>query len=335
MVAVTALGLTAAFLFALSAFLQQRAARAIVGSDTASLREASGVKHLFGRLVQSRTWLTGWLTNLSGVGTQAVALKVGSVASVQPLMAAQLLFAMSFASGEQRRWPSGRDWLSALAVAGGLVLLLTAEASPLSGASHRHRVLGATVCVVGLVAILRQVSRHTFPWLAGLLVGVAAGLCHALNAVFLKLTVEDLYHGGPLATLLDWPLYALAVTAISGMMLVQIAFASGPLPPAVAAMSVTNPVASFVLGILAFDAPAPRDPAVLTAIAVSGLLIAGGIVGLANSSGTRHFYGADVAIDPPRSETRCASSPCLVTEASAPPDGTCGSTPAHTSANRP
>jgi hypothetical protein len=333
MVAVTALGLTAAFLFALSAFLQQRAARAIVGSDTASLRDASGVKHLFGRLVQSRTWLTGWLTNLSGVGTQAVALKVGSVASVQPLMAAQLLFAMSFASGEQRRWPSRRDWLAGLAVAAGLVLLLTAEASPLSGASHRHRVLGATVCVVGLVAILRQVSRHTFPWLAGLLVGVAAGLCHALNAVFLKLTVEDLYHGGPLATVLDWPVYALTVTAISGMMLVQIAFASGPLPPAVAAMSVTNPVASFVLGILAFDAPAPRDPGVLTAIAVSGLLIAVGIVGLANSSGTRHFYGA--AIDPPRSENRCASSPCLVTEASAPRGGTGGSTPVRTNANRP
>jgi hypothetical protein len=78
------------------------------------------------------------------------------------------------------------------------------------------------------------------------------------------------------------------------MLLVQIAFASGPLPPAVAAMSVTNPIASFVLGILAFDAPAPRDPAVLSAIAISGVLIAVGIVGLANASGTRHLYGDDI-----------------------------------------
>jgi hypothetical protein len=335
MVAVTALGLAAAFLFALSAFLQQRAARAVVGSDTASLRDASGVKRLFGRLVQSKTWLVGWVTNLSGVGTQAAALKVGSVAAVQPLMAAQLLFVLTLASGEQRRWPSGRDWLSALAVAAGLVLLLTADASPLSGASHRHRVLGATVCVVGLVVVLRQLSRHAFPWLAGLLVGVAAGLCHALNAVFLKLTVEDLYHGGPLTTLLDWPVYALTATAISGMVLVQIAFASGPLPPAVAAMSVTNPVASFVLGIVAFDAPAPRDPAVLAAIAVSGVLIAVGIVGLANASGTRHLYGSDSATDQPHNGTRCASSRCLVTEASAPPGGTDGSTPVRTDANRP
>jgi hypothetical protein len=292
MIVVTALGLAAAFLFALSAFLQQRAARAVVG-DSSTLRDASGVMRLLGRLVRNRTWLVGWITNLCGVGTQAAALKVGSVAAVQPLMASQLLFVLTLASGEQRRWPSARDWLSALAVCAGLVLLLTADASSLTGAPHRHRVLMATACMVGLIVILRQLSRHTFPWLAGPLVGVAAGLCHALNAVYLKLTVEDLYHGGAAATLFDWPVYALAVTAVSGMLLVQIAFASGPLPPAVAAMSVTNPVASFVLGILAFDAPAPRGLGVLSAIVASGVLITVGIVGLANASSTRRLYRAD------------------------------------------
>jgi hypothetical protein len=290
MVAVTALALTAAFLFAASAFMQQRAARTIVGDDAASLRDASGVKRLFGRLLRSRRWLAGWLINLGGVGTQAAALKVGSVTAVQPLLAAQLLFVLSLASGEQRRWPSRRDWLSAMAVCAGLALLLTADASSLTGQPHRNRVFIATVCVVGLVFVLRQLSRRAFP---SLLVGVAAGLCHALNAVYLKLTVEDLYHGGVPAPLLDWPVYALAATALSGMLLVQIAFASGPLPPAVAAMSVTNPVASFVLGILAFDAPAPRDPGVVSAIAGSGLLIALGIVGLANASSTRRLYRAD------------------------------------------
>ena len=292
MIAVTALGLVAAFLFALSAFLQQRAARAAVG-DTSTLRDASGVMRLLGRLMRNRTWLVGWITNLCGVGTQAAALKVGSVAAVQPLMASQLLFVLTLASGEQRRWPSARDWLSALAVCAGLVLLLTADASSLTGAPHRHRVLMATACMVGLIVILRQLSRHTFPWLAGPLVGVAAGLCHALNAVYLKLTVEDVYHGGAAATLFDWPVYALAVTAVSGMLLVQIAFASGPLPPAVAAMSVTNPVASFVLGILAFDAPAPRGLGVLSAIVASGVLITVGIVGLANASSTRRLYRTD------------------------------------------
>jgi hypothetical protein len=99
-------------------------------------------------------------------------------------------------------------------------------------------------------------------------------------------------------------------------------------------MSVTNPVAGFALGILAFDAPAPRDPTVLSAIVVSGLLIAMGIVGLANASGTQHRYGVDTATGRPRSESRYASSHCPVTAVSAPPGGTGGSTQARTDANR-
>lgn len=296
MIAVTVLGLAAAFLFALSAFIQQRKAREVVGADAASLRDVSGVTRLFGRLARSRTWLVGWLTNLGGVGTQAAALKVGSVATVQPLMSAQLLFVLGMASAEQRRWPSVRDWLSVIAVCAGLVLLLTSYgAAPLTGAPHRHRVLLAMACAVTLIVVLRQLSRHSTPRLASLLIGVAAGLCHAQNAVYLKLTVEDLYHGGVAAALWDWPVYALAATALTGMLLGQIAFASGPLPPAIAAMSVTNPVASFVLGILAFDTPVPRDPGVLAAIAVAGGLIAVGVVGLANASSTRWLYraGAD------------------------------------------
>jgi hypothetical protein len=57
MIAVSVLALAAAFLFALSAFLQERAARTVVGDNTASLRDASGVRRLVGRLVRSRMWL--------------------------------------------------------------------------------------------------------------------------------------------------------------------------------------------------------------------------------------------------------------------------------------
>ena len=287
----TALGLASALIFAVSAVLQQRAAHQGLSGDAASLRDISGVRRLLGRLVRSRTWLVGWLTNLCGVGTQAAALKIGSVATVQPLMSAQLLFVMAMAAAEQRRWPSVRDWLSAIAVCAGLVLLLTAYgASPLTGAPHRHRVLLAMACAVAVIVVLRQMSRYRTPRVASMLIGVAAGLCHALNAVFLKLTVDDVYHGGVATALLDWPVYALAATALSGMLLGQIAFASGPLPPAIAAMSITNPVASFVLGVIAFDTPVPRDLGVLAAIAVSGGLIALGVVGVANASITRRLY---------------------------------------------
>jgi hypothetical protein len=60
MVAVTALALTAASLFAMSAFLQQRTARTIVGADAASLRDASGVKRLSAGCCEAgRGWPAG------------------------------------------------------------------------------------------------------------------------------------------------------------------------------------------------------------------------------------------------------------------------------------
>jgi hypothetical protein len=86
MILATLLGLLAAFLFALSAFLQQRAARESVGDHTVSLRESSEVRRLARMLPRSRTWLRGWLVNLCGWLAQAAALQVGSVAAVQPLV---------------------------------------------------------------------------------------------------------------------------------------------------------------------------------------------------------------------------------------------------------
>lgn len=291
MILVAILGLAAAFLFAVSAFLQQLAARETVGGRNVSLKEPSEVRLLAIRLPRSRTWLRGWLANLCGWFTQAAALRVGSVAAVQPLMSTQLLFVMALASGSQRRWPGFRDWLSALAVCGGLVLFLTTEgASPLHGSPQRPRVILSSVCAIGLIVILLLVSRACAAWLGSMLVGVGAGLCHAMNAVFIKMTMTDLLDRGVAATAVDWPGYALAISSLGGLLLGQLAFASGALPPAVAAISVTNPVAGVAVGLLAFDAPVPDSPGALAAIAVSGALVTTGITGLANATSTRQMY---------------------------------------------
>ena len=285
------LGLAAAFLFALAAWLQQIAARTAVEGTPTTGADLPPVGRLMAMLLRSRVWLTGWLTNLFGFGTQAAALHLGSVAAVQPLMSTQLLFALPLSSLERHQWPALRDWLAALAVVGGLVLLFTAEnAAPLEGSARRSLVLLATAAAAGLIMTLVAIGRRLPVRYASLLVAISAGICFALSAVFMKLTIDDLINRGVPATAVDWPGYALAGSTLSGLMLEQLAFASGPLPAAIAAMSVTNPVVSLTIGLLAFDVPAPTSPDALTRIAVAGALVTVGIIGLANSSCVTAMY---------------------------------------------
>ena len=176
----------------------------------------------------------------------------------------------------------------------GLAILLTTEgATPLSAPPHRGRALAMAACAIAIIAVLRLVSRFVASPLASVLSGVSAGLCHAMSAVFIKVIIEDLSAHGVAAVAVHWPVYALTASTVSGFVLGQLAVASGPLPAAVAAMSVTNPVASFLAGMLAFDAPMPRDRGVVTAIALSGVMIIAGIVGLANAAGTRDLYSGE------------------------------------------
>ena len=167
MPAVIAAGLTAAMVFALSAFLQRRAARDALGGHPSSLTGPLSVLRFVRQLTRSRTWVTGWFLNLFGHGIQALALKLGSVAAVQPLMSTQLLFAMSLASAEERRWPSLRDMASAVAVCVGLAVLLTTEgATPLSAPPHRGRALAMAAFAIAVIVTVRFVSRHVTATLA-------------------------------------------------------------------------------------------------------------------------------------------------------------------------
>ncbi|PPI97599.1 DMT family transporter [Nocardia nova] len=296
MVLVIALGVLAAFLFAAAGYLQQRAARTVVAEQPRAAR-VFGMTTLMHRLLRSGTWLRGWITNLAGFLTQAAALHLGSVAAVQPLMSTQLLFAVPLEAFGRRRRPRGRDiWFALLVCAGLGVLFGVGGVAPLEGDPDRGRVLLATFSAAALVALLALISIRCPIWVAANLVAVAAGVCFAMSAVFMKLTTEDLIYRGIPATAGDWPGYLLAVSTLSGLVLEQTAFAAGPLPWAIAAMSVTNPIVSYVVGVLAFKVALPHTAGALAGVAVAGALIAAGIGGLAHSPLARVFYAGNKEI---------------------------------------
>jgi drug/metabolite transporter (DMT)-like permease len=292
-VLVVVLGLLAGFLFAASASLQQHAARrtATAAHSADSLAGRAIVRPLLAlisELVRNPLWLVGWCTNLFGFVVQAAALHLGSVALVQPLLVTQLLFAMPLSTAWARRWPASLEWFGAGAVTAGVVVfLLFREVAPVTGEPDRVRVILAGFAAVVLVGALVLAAAGRPPLVHATLVSVAAGLCFAMSAVLMKLTTDDLVHRGVAATAVDWPGYSLAISTLVGLLLEQSAFATGSLSAAVAAMTITNPLASYLLGVLAFRVVPPASPGALAALAGSGALLIIGVSALSRSPSVR------------------------------------------------
>jgi hypothetical protein len=122
------LALLAALLFATSDSLQQHTAHATNYAPEVSQHTRNrhrpivlpALITLLRALIRRPLWLAGWLINLISFLVQAAALQLGSVALVQPILVTQLLFTLPLASAWCRRWPQTRDWLSGLAICGGL-----------------------------------------------------------------------------------------------------------------------------------------------------------------------------------------------------------------------
>jgi drug/metabolite transporter (DMT)-like permease len=302
-IVVLLLGLLAGFLFAASAALQQHAARrTVTASPTAdSLAGRAIIRPLFAlvrKLVRNPMWLVGWCTNLLGFLVQAAALHLGSVALVQPLLVTQLLFAMPLSTAWARRWPTALEWFGAATVTGGVVLFLAIrEVAPVTGDPNRGRVILAGFCAAVLVGVLVLAAAGRSPLTHATLVSVAAGLCFAMSAVLMKLTTDDLIHRGVAATAVDWPGYGLAISTLTGLLLEQSAFATGSLSAAVAAMTITNPLASYLLGVLAFRVMPPASPGALAALAGSGALLIIGVSALSRSPSVRRPDAVAVSQD--------------------------------------
>ncbi|HEX6498977.1 MAG TPA: DMT family transporter [Micromonosporaceae bacterium] len=320
MLLVVGLSLLAAFLFATAASLQQHAARRTgyarvqqmhaerhveaqsVGRGRSAGRDSVilGLFALVRRLVRMRLWLVGWGTNLAGFVVQAAALHVGSVAVVQPVLVTQLLFSLPLASMWSRRWPLTRDWAAGAGICAGLILFLAVRgAAPLSGSADRHRAILAGLAAICVVVLLVLLSTVRQPVTHAMFLAIAAGVCFAMSAVLMKLTTDDLLYRGVAHTAADWPGYALAVSTTVGLLLEQGAFAAGSLPGAIAAMTIANPLVSYVVGVLAFHAVPPTDPGAIIAVVGAAALLCLGVVGLAHSPSVRGDVPSEQPYDSP------------------------------------
>lgn len=269
-VAVGAAVLAAVF-FALAAVLQQRAAQREPAEN--SLRP-----RLILDLARRPVWVAGVATAVGAYGLQALALSFGPLALVQPIVTADLLFALLIAvrlyGGRIGRQEVG----GALLVSGGTAAFLLIG-QPTQGtfnpALTRWSLVGvATVSGVALALAGARVARGS---LRASLLAVSSGITFGLLAVLTKTVTGLLATGGVEHTFSTWQPYALGVVGLGGLLLVQSAFQAGPLAVVLPVADIVEPAVATLIGIMAFDERMRSSPGALLGEAVAAAGIALGI----------------------------------------------------------
>ena len=238
-----------------------------------------GVLSLVSHLLTQRRWLSGMAASLFGLALHTLALRLGSLAVVQPLVVTGLVFTFLFRAALDRSPPTRTVVLWSGVTAGGLAVFLAAAGST-TGADQPQGRAALVVLVVG-AAVAATCWRRSYaaaPATAGLLLGTAAGVVFGLIAGTLKAVAGAPGLGDAVTS---WPLYLLLVLGTSGFLLNQQAYRRAPLTSSVPVLNVLNPVVALVYGAVAFRERPASGALALTVEALSLAAVLTGVFLLA------------------------------------------------------
>lgn len=208
---------------------------------------------LIRELLHEPVWTGSLAANILGSALQIFALANGPLALVEPVLVTDLLFATVTRSVLVRRRPPAFALIGGTLCCAGLALFLVL-AKPPSGSATIVSVTTVLPYTLGLGALLLGclyvASRHpgepralALALACGVFYGVAAGSAKVATGIFME--------RGVIGLLTDWPLYAMAVLGPLGFILNQNAFQASPvLAPALAVITVTDPLVSIGVGVL-------------------------------------------------------------------------------------
>lgn len=260
-VLIMALGLAAALSFALSGTLKHVSAGHVPDAQTLRPR----VMPTFIRAtVTHRLWLLGIICDVVGLGLQVVALHLGELAVVQPLLISGLLFTLILRARFERRRISVREFIWAVALTAALAgfLMLASNGRPLA---HHESVDRLPAVIAGLIgaaltaACIELGRRQRRRGLSSALLGLAVGIVYAGSAAMLK-AVTDIAVRSSFGVVLSWQLYAFVVLGAAGLLLSQLAFQAGPIATSLPTTAAIDPLLSIVVGVSVYDEHIRRGP---------------------------------------------------------------------------
>lgn len=264
-----ALSLGAACLYGVTSVLQHSAAASV--APERSLRPS-----LIVALVRRPRWLLGNVADLAAYLLQLLALRRGSLLLVQTVLVTGLLFALPLSAALCHARLRRKDWLGAGAVVIGLAVFL-AVGLPKGGRAQASGLAWGLVLGLGSALVIGLVvwAPRRPGKLRAIHLGAACGVLFGLNAALTK-DAAQLFDGGLGHVLTSWEPYVLVVLASLGFLLAQSAFHAGPLDASLPLITIANPVAAALIGVLAFhEAVAATPLAVVAELAAVAAMVVG------------------------------------------------------------
>ncbi|MFF4238634.1 DMT family transporter [Actinomadura geliboluensis] len=260
---------------ALASVLQRRVAKAAPEADAFKFA-------LILDLLRSPMWLGGIGALIAAFVLQAAALSIAGLSLVQPLLAVELPFTMILIALLPPRGLTRVPWTAVVLLSVGLAVLLFAlspdEGYHLpSGSAWIIATTGTAGCVAALIALSWLIRGPV----RAVLLGITTSIGFALTAAFMNTATHD-FERGLRAVVTSWQLYAMALAGLGSLFLLQNALQSGTLVAVQPALTISDPVASIILGVYLFGENVRGGPWVLLEAAGMALLLLGSI-GIARS----------------------------------------------------
>lgn len=273
MVAALLVALASAAFFSVGSSLQHRSAGS---APTASKRA------MVSTLVRRPGWLIGAGLSAMAFALHAVALKLGDLSLVQPVILSGIVFTVFARSAIERRLPS-RGEIGWVAVTwAGLVLFLSVfrpTRADAPDATLAPMLVGGGVALAAALAYgARRGPSH--PLRRGILLGGGSGVLFGLVAGLLKLTTVETERG-VLHVLAQWPPWVLIGVGGCAILLNQRAYQSTPMSVSVPVLNICQLTVAITFGWVIFGERFFSSPLTLAGEVAGLAIVALGVTKLA------------------------------------------------------